>query len=77
MEPSSYSRQKRKCVSELNFPTVNDNFPDLPFFHSSWSGQNASHVLRILLDERHYDKRFRPEFEGENAVVIQSLYGFY
>ena len=57
---------------------VNYDFPDLHFFHSSsWSGQNASHALRILLDERHYDKRFRPEFEGQNAVVIQSLHGFY
>lgn len=30
-----------------------------------WSGMNASHVLRMLLDEKHYDKRFRPNFEGK------------
>ncbi|XP_067034853.1 glycine receptor subunit alphaZ1-like [Acropora muricata] len=41
---------------------------------SSWSGQNASHVLRILLDERHYDKRFRPEFEGKPIKVLLSLF---
>lgn len=41
---------------------------------SSWSGQNASHVLRILLDERHYDKRFRPEFEGKPVKVLLSLF---
>ena len=29
-----------------------------------WSGMNASHVLRMLLNEKHYDKRFRPNFEG-------------
>ena len=29
-----------------------------------WSGRNASVVLRRLLDEKHYDKRFRPDFEG-------------
>lgn len=29
-----------------------------------WSGMNASRVLRMLLNEKHYDKRFRPNFEG-------------
>lgn len=38
------------------------------------SGMNASNVLRVLLDEKHYDKRFRPNFEGEPVKVLVSIF---
>lgn len=38
------------------------------------SGMNASNVLRMLLDEKHYDKRFRPNFEGEPVKVSVSIF---
>jgi len=41
---------------------------------SPWSGKNASHVLRMLLDEKHYDKRFRPDFEGKPVEVLVTLF---
>ncbi|XP_068686933.1 glycine receptor subunit alphaZ1-like isoform X1 [Montipora foliosa] len=40
----------------------------------AWNGKNASNVLRMLLDQRHYDKRFRPEFEGKPLQVLVTLY---
>ncbi|KAJ7392687.1 hypothetical protein OS493_010338 [Desmophyllum pertusum] len=41
---------------------------------TSWSGKNASNVLRMLLDEKHYDKRFRPDFEGKPVKVLVTLF---
>lgn len=39
-----------------------------------WSGRNASLVLRRLLDDRHYDKRFRPDFEGRAVKVLVTVF---
>ncbi|XP_078380475.1 glycine receptor subunit alpha-2-like isoform X1 [Oculina patagonica] len=64
-----------RLFSSLFFATVSvlvrckEEFPT-----SYWSGMNASHVLRMLLNEKHYDKRFRPNFEGEPVKVLVTLF---